>query len=134
MKYEVKYEGDLRTIITHDASGEVITTDAPVDNHGKGRFFSPTDMTASALASCMMTIAGITAQKRGIALQSMQAICEKKMTSSPRRIGSVQIELTISAGQLKEGERAALEYAIRNCPVALSLHPDVTQNVRIQFV
>lgn len=134
MKYEVTYEGDLRTSIRHTGSGESITTDAPVDNQGKGRFFSPTDMAAASLASCMMTIAGITAQKRGMEIQSMEAHCEKIMASSPRRIGRLVIDLSIDVGDASDKERTVLERAIRECPVALSLHPDIEQELRLQFV
>lgn len=129
MKYEVTYLGELRTELKHLDSGELVRTDAPVDNQGQGRFFSPTDLTATALASCMITIIGITAQKRGMQIASMKAECDKKMKSDPRRIGVIRVRLTLEIPEITQDDRETIEAAAKNCPVALSLHPDIKQDV-----
>lgn len=133
MKFEIHYHGELRTEIRHEGSGERIVTDAPLDNNGQGRFFSPTDLTASSLATCMMTLIGITAANHTITLQSMKATAEKTMASNPRRIGQIHIYIELSAGDLTERQKALLETAARNCPVAKSLHPDIVQHLDMNF-
>ncbi len=133
MKYEVNYLGDLRTEMTHLGSGEKISTDAPADNRGKGRFFSPTDLTAAALCSCMMTIIGITAQKRGMRIAVLKADCEKKMKSDPRKIGLIRIRLTLDMPGISREDQVMIEAAAKSCPVALSLHPDLKQDVSFEW-
>lgn len=129
MKYEVTYLGDLRTELKHLGSGELIRTDAPVDNEGRGRFFSPTDMASSSLASCMMTIIGITAQKRGMHIASMHAECEKKMKNDPRRIGVIRVRITIEMPGIDKKDQEMIETAAKGCPVSLSLHPELKQDI-----
>lgn len=133
MKFEIDYLGELRTQIRHEGSGELLSTDAPVDNNGQGRFFSPTDLAASSLASCMMTILAITASNHGIAVKNMKAMAEKTMASNPRRIAKIQIALNVEAGQLDDRQKRLLEAAARNCPVAKSLHPDIEQQFELTF-
>lgn len=133
MKFEINYQGDLRTEIRHEGSGERIATDAPLDNNGQGRYFSPTDMTASSLASCMMTIVGITANNHDIALQNIKAMAEKTMASDPRRIAEIHIVMDIQAERLDDRQKMLLETAARNCPVAKSLHPDIVQQLDLTF-
>ena len=127
--FSTTYLGDLRTQIAHGPSGTVILTDAPVDNHGKGEAFSPTDLVAAALGSCMMTIMGIVAKRDGIALEGSTIEVEKHMTAEPpRRIARIDVRFTMARGIAPE-QRAKLERAAHTCPVTLSLHPDVVQAV-----
>lgn len=132
MKFTTKYKGELRTEIEHRGSGEKVITDAPLDNNGQGRFFSPTDMAASSLASCMMTIIGIRAAKSDIHINSMEADVEKVMASDPRRIGKIIVRISVNA-DANERQQEMLTRAAETCPVALSLHPDLIQDVKIDF-
>jgi uncharacterized OsmC-like protein len=124
----VVYLGNLRTKLTHSKSKEIITTDAPPDNNGKGEFFSPTDLCATSLASCMITIMGIKANNMGINLGEINADVYKTMASNPRRISAIKIELHI-AGKYTIEDKISLEVAGLNCPVAKSLHPDIEQDI-----
>lgn len=129
----ISYSGNLRTVCTHLASGSVIQTDAPTDNHGKGERFSPTDLTATALGSCMITIMGIAADQHGFTLGAVEADIVKIMASNPRRIEKIQINLRFPQSAYSEKEKRLLEIAAKNCPVAKSLHPDLIQEVSFQF-
>jgi putative redox protein len=134
MTSTVIYEGDLRTVATHLQSGSKIETDAPVDNQGRGERFSPTDLVATALASCMATIMGIKARDLGIDLRGMSTSIQKTMKADPRRIGS--IELTFSFPEtliLDEKQRTILERAAHTCPIGYSLHPDLVINALFQW-
>ena len=93
-KFEIKYQGNLRTTATHLDSGSEINTDAPKDNHGLGEAFSPTDMVCSALASCILTIMAIAVEKNGINIKGTNAIVKKTMGNNPRKISKIDIELT----------------------------------------
>jgi uncharacterized OsmC-like protein len=124
----IEYLGNLRTQATHTGSGEQITTDAPTDNNGKGEYFSPTDLCATSLASCMLTIMGIKAESLGIDLGYIRVDCQKIMAANPRRISAVNLDLHL-AGQFTDEHKQALEVAGLNCPVAKSLHPDIQQNI-----
>ena len=127
--FSTTYLGDLRTAITHGPSGTVIETDAPVDNHGRGERFSPTDLVAASLGSCMLTIMGIVAKRDGIDLNGTRLNVEKHMTSElPRRIAEIVVGFTLPAGIASE-QRQKLERAAHTCPVTLSLHPDIKQTV-----
>ncbi len=126
------YEGGLRCRATHGPSGTTLVTDAPVDNHGKGESFSPTDLMATALGACMMTIMGIVAERHGIDLTGMKAETIKEMTKEPpRRIASLRTRLTIPLPP-DHPDRQRLEQAGRACPVHQSLHPDI--DAAIEFV
>ncbi|MFM8733749.1 MAG: OsmC family protein [Pirellulales bacterium] len=126
------YEGGLRCRASHGPSGASLTTDAPVDNHGKGESFSPTDLVATALGACMMTIMGIVAERHAIDLRGMQAETVKEMTKEPpRRIASLRTRLTIPL-PADHPQRALLEQAAQTCPVHKSLHPDI--DAAIEFV
>lgn len=129
----VKYLGELRCEATHIASGNSIVTDAPKDNQGKGEAFSPTDTVATALATCMITIMGIAAKEHGFNLDGATAEVEKIMASNPRRIKEVKVELDVSMHQYSDSEKRIIEHISKTCPVALSLHPDLTQSVTIKF-
>ena len=127
--FTTTYLGDLRTQITHGPSGTVIETDAPVDNHGKGERFSPTDLVTASLGSCMLTIMGIVAKRDGIDISGTSVAVEKHMTTElPRRIAKIVVAFTMSATVASEN-RAKLERAAHTCPVALSLHPEIEQVV-----
>ena len=128
---KIKYDGNLRTTATHLKSGSVITTDAPVDNKGKGENFSPTDLFATALGSCMLTIMGIIAKRDGIMIEGTTADVEKIMVSNPRRIG--EIRLKINFPHLISGkDQVKLERAAHTCPVSGSIHNDL--NEIIEFI
>ncbi|RSK50891.1 OsmC family protein [Hymenobacter rigui] len=126
------YAGHLRTEATHVASGNTILTDAPVDNHGRGEAFSPTDLVSAALGSCMMTIMGIVAERHGVDLQGVSWDVTKHMLAEPRRIGQIDVTFRMPAA-LPEKERTILENAARTCPVALSLNPEIRQEVRFEY-
>jgi uncharacterized OsmC-like protein len=128
MTSKVTYLGGLRTEAQHLASQETIITDAPKDNQGKGEAFSPTDLVATALASCMITIMGIKARDLGIDLTGTQAEITKIMGTEPRRISSLQIQLTFNSS-FDSKTQTLLERAALTCPVAHSLHPDLRQEV-----
>ena len=126
------YEGDLRCRLRHEPSGDVITTDAPVDNMGKGEAFSPTDLTAAALGSCMLTVMGIAAKKHNIELTGTKAEVVKEMITQPtRRIGTISVTFHMAKG-IPADKRSMLENAAHSCPVHKSLHPDV--QLPVQFV
>jgi uncharacterized OsmC-like protein len=130
---EVVYLGDLRTQCTHLQSGTVILTDAPTDNQGKGEMFSPTDLAATSLASCMMTIMGIIAQRSGFDITGTRAEVTKIMGTDPRRISEIKIDLFFPPNNYSKKEKAIIEHTTKVCPVALSLHPDTIQSVICHF-
>ena len=126
------YEGGLRCRAVHGPSGTALVTDAPVDNHGKGESFSPTDLVATALGACMMTVMGIVAERHGIDLVGMKSETVKEMTKEPpRRIAALRTRLTIPL-PADHPNRQLLEQAAHTCPVHKSLHPDI--DASIEFV
>lgn len=129
------YLDELRTQATHLQSGTQILTDAPTDNQGKGEAFSPTDLVAAALGSCMMTIMGIAARRDGLDLQGSEMEITKVMSAdAPRRIARVELEMKMLTDRgLSDAERAKLERAAHTCPVALSLHPNLVQAVTFSW-
>ncbi len=130
MTSTVVYQGGLRTEATHLQSGTVILTDAPTDNHGRGEAFSPTDLVATALASCMATIMGIAAQTHGLEITGTRFEVLKIMAAEPRRIGEIIVDIHYPLGlSLSEKEKAILERAALTCPVFESLHPDCKKTV-----
>ena len=131
MTSKVEYKGQLRTVAVHLQSNSEIITDAPIDNHGKGEAFSPTDLVATALASCMMTIMGIKAESMDIDLTNTSASIKKHMSASPRRISKIEVTVLMNQ-RFDEKNRKILEAAALTCPVGQSLHPETKQN--IQFV
>lgn len=132
---KVIYSGELRTNAEHLSSKSIIITDAPIDNHGKGLAFSPTDLAATSLASCMITVLGIYAEKNGINMKDTFASVTKIMnTEGSRRIVGIDVDLTIHTTELMdEHQRIVLERVAKTCPVALSLHPDIKQNITVNF-
>ena len=129
---EIIYEGQLHCTLTHEPSGTVINTDAPKDNMGRGEAFSPTDLVAAALGSCMLTIMGIAAARHNIDLKGTIVDVSKEMdASSGRRVGSISVVFHMPPG-IPQDKRAMLEAAAHSCPVHKSLHPDV--QTPIQFI
>lgn len=126
---KVTYTGDLRTTAVHLASGTTIITDAPVDNNGKGEAFSPTDLVATAYASCMFTIMGIYCNNHGLSFQHGEATITKIMTEAPRRIQKIGIEMDISGNGWSETEIQKVIAAGKACPVARTLG----DNVEVEF-
>ena len=129
----IKYLGDLRTEAVHLQSGNKIITDAPVDNQGKGEAFSPTDMVATALGSCMMTIMGISANTHHFDLVGAEIKVTKIMQSDPRRIGEIRVELFFPPNNYSEKEKKLIKLAADTCPVAKSLHPDLKQTIIFNY-
>tara|TARA_Y100000766_G_C18567734_1_gene440866 strand:- start:70 stop:477 length:408 start_codon:yes stop_codon:yes gene_type:complete len=132
-KIESSYFGGLRVSSTHVASNTEIITDAPVDNNGKGESFSPTDLVATALGTCMITVMGIYAEKNGILMPNVYSRTNKIMTSSPRKISKLKIEIIFEGNQLSEVEKQSLKNVALNCPVSKSLHPDLQQEIEFNF-
>ena len=131
VKIALEYTGGLHTVATHGPSGRTIETDAPVDNHGKGEAFSPTDLVAGALGACMATIMGIYADSHGLDLRGMRIEVSKEMTQTPpRRIARLATEIWLPAGIQKS---EALERAALTCPVHASLHPEVEKPVTFHY-
>lgn len=119
------YEGGLRCRATHGPSGTAVVTDAPTDNHGKGESFSPTDLVATALGACMLTVIGIVAERHGLDVVGMTAETEKVMnTSAPRRIASLRTRISIPL-PADHPQRVMLERAALTCPVHQSIHPEI---------
>src|SRR4051812_6219482 len=134
MTSQIIYKGNLRTVATHLQSQTMIETDAPVDNHGKGERFSPTDIVATALGSCMLTIMGIKARDMQVDLDGTTIGITKIMADNPRRIGGIEVFFTFPESvQADEKQRTILERAALNCPVAKSIHPDIQLNVKFSW-
>lgn len=125
VEMHVVYQGELRCQASHGPSGVTIHTDAPVDNHGRGESFSPTDTVASALATCELTIMGIKARDKGWSLEGTTVRVEKHMsTDAPRRIAKIVLDFTLPA-TLADDQLDLLQRAATQCPVKNSLHPDI---------
>ncbi|GAA4368059.1 OsmC family protein [Hymenobacter saemangeumensis] len=128
-----RYAGQLRTEATHLASGNVIQTDAPTDNHGRGEAFSPTDLVSTALGACMMTVMGIVAERHQLNLTgSTFAVTKHMSTDTPRRIVQIDLAFRLPAA-LQAADRALLERTAHTCPVAVSLHPDIRQQTSFSY-
>ncbi|HOI48177.1 MAG TPA: OsmC family protein [Prolixibacteraceae bacterium] len=130
---KTKYLGDLRTDNTHVQSGNRITTDAPLDNRGKGEFFSPTDLLATALGSCILTIMGIKARDHGIDLEGTEVEITKIMADNPRRVAEVVVEFFFPPKKYTETDRRLIESVAGISPVPLSLHPDLKQTIHFHW-
>ncbi len=130
---KTKYTADLRTEMTHLQSGDQVITDAPVDNQGKGEAFSPTDLVASALGSCMLTIMGIAGREHGFSIDGAEAGITKIMASNPRRISEIHIQIDFPDLPYSEKHKTIIERISKTCPVALSLHPDLKQHIQLNF-
>ncbi len=130
----VDYTGGLRCSGTHVRSGNKLTTDAPLDNNGKGEAFSPTDLLCTSLACCMITVMGIAAEKKDIEVGSIHADIEKIMETDPRRVGEIKIHLKIEDKKYGFRERRLLEAAAKSCPVAKSLSSELKQTITFEYV
>jgi putative redox protein len=131
MTSRVVCEGSLRTTCTHLKSGSVIETDAPVDNHGKGERFSPTDLLATSLATCMLTVMDIKARDCEVDLKGLALSVQKNMLSDPRRVGSIELQATIPPvlQRIDEKTKQILKKTGEQCPVIKSLHPDIAISI-----
>lgn len=134
MTSKVSYTGNLRTEAIHLKSGSRIETDAPVDNEGKGERFSPTDLVATALGSCMMTLMGIVANRHEWDLEGAYCEVEKIMATQPRRISAINVNLYLPASAPTHAKaRKILEHAALTCPVFESLHPNCAKNISFHW-
>ncbi len=134
MTAEIIYKGSLRTEVTHLKSGTTIETDAPTDNHGKGERFSPTDLMATSLGLCMITVMGIKARDMNIELEGTKIGITKVMKADPRRVGEIKVEFHFpETFNPDEKTKTILERTGRTCPVALSLHPDIKQEISFNW-
>jgi uncharacterized OsmC-like protein len=131
MTSQVVYNGELRTTCTHLRSGNSFETDAPVDNNGRGERFSPTDLMATSLATCMLTVMGIKARTMGFDLSGMKADVLKIMKADPRRVGGIELTFYIPEAlrDTDEKTRAILKNIGHTCPVMQSIHPDIEVKV-----
>jgi uncharacterized OsmC-like protein len=118
------YEGELHCTATHEPSGTELSTDAPKDNQGRGESFSPTDLLATALCTCAMTIMAMAGRRAGLELEGMTGRVVKGMAADPRRIVSAPVVITVPI-PVTEDQKTMLENAARSCPVAKSIHPDL---------
>ncbi len=127
------YLGDLRTENEHLQSGNKVITDAPTDNQGKGEFFSPTDLLATALGSCIMTIMGIKARDNAIDIEGTKVEITKIMASDPRRVAEVVVDFYFPGKNYSEGEKKLIESVAGISPVPLSLHPELKQTIKFNW-
>ena len=126
---KITYTGGLRTAAIHLKSGSEIITDAPVDNQGKGEAFSPTDLLATSLGNCMLTIVGIAARTHGFNVDGTSAEVTKIMGENPRRVIEIVVNLQFPANNYSDKEKEIIERSAKTCPVAFSLHPDIRQEL-----
>lgn len=130
---EVIYQGEFRTKAKHLRSGNEIITDAPIDNHGKGEAFSPTDLVATAFGSCMLTIIGLAAQTHNFNIDGTKLEITKIMAEEPRRISEIVVDFTLPHKNYSEKEKKIIEHSARTCPVSQSLHPDLKQTINFNL-
>lgn len=130
---DIVYEGSLRCRLKHEPSGMEISTDAPKDNMGKGEAFSPTDLVAAGVASCMMTTMGIYAARHNISMAGARARVTKEMASDPRRIGRLTVNIQMPAA-IEAAQREVLERAALTCPAHRSLKSEVEIPVKFEYV
>jgi uncharacterized OsmC-like protein len=130
---KVTYLGDLRTTSTHISSGTEILSDAPLDNHGLGQAFSPTDTVANALASCMFTVMGIKARELDIELSHSTAEVTKIMATEPRRIAEIHVVFNMNV-KVSDKNKIILERTANTCPVHFSLHPDIKKEISFNWL
>jgi putative redox protein len=130
---KIVYNGNLRTEATHLRSGKTIITDAPVDNNGKGEAFSPTDLLATSLGSCMLTIMGMAANNHNINIDGTTIEITKIMEANPRRVSEIIVEFKMNGNNYSDKEKQLLENAAHTCPVAKSLSADLKQTVIFNY-
>ena len=134
VEINVVYTGSLNTVATHGPSKKTVQTDAPVDNGGKGESFSPTDMVATALGACMLTIIGLIAERNKLDVKGATVKVLKDMTATPpRRIAKLTVTITFPVGcKLTDADKAKFEHGAKTCPVHHSLHPDI--EIPVQYI
>jgi len=130
---ETLYLGELRTLAKHVQTGIEIITDAPLDNQGRGEAFSPSDLLAASLGSCMLTIMGIAARTHHFSIDGTRIEITKVMAANPRRVAEVNIHFTMPAQTFTEHQKKIIQLAATTCPVALSIHPDIKQKTDFLF-
>ena len=129
VEIQIDYKGQLRCVAEHMPSGNKVISDAPVDNQGRGESFSPTDMVATALGTCIVTIMGIIADQRAIDLKGLRLIVQKEMSADlPRRIVRLELQIHVPVSE-NHPDRKVLEEAAQNCPVQHSIHPEIEVNI-----
>lgn len=128
-KMRTTYIGELKTEAIHLKSGSKVITEAPEDNNGKGEKFSPTDLFATSLGSCMLTIMGISAQAHGFSIEGTRVEVEKIMAANPRRVSEIKLEIHLPRKDYTDKEMRLIESAIKTCPVANSIHPDIVKTI-----
>lgn len=133
VQISISYDGSLRCTATHGPSSTTLATDAPKDNMGRGESYSPTDLVATALASCALTTMAIAAQREGYSVDGASASIEKQMAADPhRRISGLPMRIRLPAS-LTDAQRRAMEAVARGCPVARSLHADVEASIEFEY-
>ncbi|GAB4137495.1 MAG: OsmC family protein [Bacteroidia bacterium] len=130
----IEYKGNLRTSSEHLRSGDIVITDAPPDNNGKGEAFSPTDLLSTSLGCCMLTIMGIVAERHQIDITGTKIDITKIMGTDPRRVTEIGVDMKIPGKNLSDKDKQLLMNAALTCPVAKSLHPDIRQNVTFEWL
>ena len=130
---KITYNGGLRTTSVHERSGNEIITDAPVDNQGKGEAFSPTDLLATSLGNCMLTIVGIAAASHGFSIDGATAEVTKVMAENPRRVSEIAVNFQFPANGYSDKDKTIIERSAHTCPVAMSLHPDIKQTISFNY-
>ncbi len=128
-KIRTIYIGELKTEAEHLKSGSKLITEAPEDNNGKGEMFSPTDLFATSLGSCMMTIMGIAAQTHGFSVDGMRIETEKVMASNPRRVAELKLDIYLPRNDYTPKQMRFIEASVKTCPVANSIHPDIIKTI-----
>ena len=129
----IKYTGDLRTVAVHVKSGQMFITDAPTDNQGRGEAFSPTDLLATSLGACAITVVGIASRTHGFNVDGTEIKITKIMASDPRRVSEVVVEMDFPPIKYSEKEKQIIRHTINTCPVGQSLHPDLKQTFILNF-
>ena len=132
-KIVTHYIGDLKTEAEHIQSGSKLITDAPIDNNGKGEKFSPTDLFATSLGSCMLTIMGIAANTHNFDIKGTRIETKKVMAANPRKVNELILDIYLPRNDYSEKEMRFIESAIKSCPVANSLHPDIIKTINYHF-
>ena len=130
---KITYNGGLRTTSVHQRSGNEIITDAPVDNKGKGEAFSPTDLLATSLGNCMLTIVGIAANEHGFNIDGTTCDITKIMAENPRRVAEIVVDFRFPANNYSDKDKTIIERSANTCPVMYSLHPDIKKTVSFNY-
>ncbi|NAW50344.1 OsmC family peroxiredoxin [Elizabethkingia argentiflava] len=133
MTAKIIYLAHLRCESEHSDSGTCILSDAPKDNYGQGAAFSPTDLYATSLGQCMLTTIAILGKSKNINIEGACCYITKKMNPSPRKIAEIICELQFTSAGYSDTEKQFIEKTALNCPVALSLHPDIKKTVHFQY-